>query len=151
MSSYAFSDHDQGPPSSPVHESFDRVNCGKGEWVCEHRNPFVAPMAKFRAVAGTEEVQNWASGNNGDAIAFSRGSKAFVAINIGGGNWDTTLKTGLPQGSYCDVINSKSMVSNSSMYNTSVGSKGCTHTVEVAADGSAHLSVSSMGAVAFYV
>jgi alpha-amylase len=36
MSSYAFSDHDAGPPSSAVH-SGSSLNCDKGQWVCEHR------------------------------------------------------------------------------------------------------------------
>lgn len=53
MSSYAFSDHDAGPPSQPVH-SGGSVNCNQGQWVCEHRFPEIAGMVGFRNVAGDE-------------------------------------------------------------------------------------------------
>lgn len=33
------------------------------------------------------------------------GAKGFVAINNEGGSWKTTLSVGLPDGTYCDVVN----------------------------------------------
>ena len=76
--------------------------CGNG-WMCEHRWRQIYNMAKFRNVAGSEGMYNWwDNGNN--QIAFSRGNKAFIAINNDGYYMDETLQTGLPSGSYCDII-----------------------------------------------
>jgi hypothetical protein len=62
MSSYYWSDHDQGPPSTPVHGSGGSTSCGNGQaWVCEHRHTGVANMVKWRKTAGAAPVANWAS------------------------------------------------------------------------------------------
>ncbi|XP_035665855.1 alpha-amylase-like [Branchiostoma floridae] len=61
-------------------------------------------MVRFRNVAAGHGMFNWwDNGNN--QIAFSRGDRAFIAIN----NEDrsalnATLQTGLSSGDYCDVI-----------------------------------------------
>ena len=60
-------------------------------------------MNMFRNVAGFEAVKNWWD-NGGHQIAFSRGSKAFIAINNEDYALDATLQTGMPAGTYCDVI-----------------------------------------------
>jgi len=78
------------------------LTCGK-EWICEHRWRQIYNMAKFRNVAGDEPVANrW--DNSANQIAFSRGKKAFIAINNDGSPINTKLQTGLPAGNYCDVI-----------------------------------------------
>jgi len=60
-------------------------------------------MARFRNIAESQPVQNWwDNGNN--QIAFSRGNKAFLAINNDDYGLDQWLQTGLPRGEYCDVI-----------------------------------------------
>lgn len=99
MSSYAFSDHDQGPPSVGA------STCSNG-WICEHRNRAIANMVGFRnATDAAFYVTNWwDNGNN--QIAFGRGGLGFVVINReNSGTLTQTLQTGMPQGSYCDVIN----------------------------------------------
>lgn len=68
-------------------------------------------MAKFRNVANGESVQNWWD-NGSNQIAFSRGNKAFIAINKDNYAMSATLRTGLPGGSYCDII-SGNKVNNS--------------------------------------
>ncbi|XP_061183195.1 alpha-amylase 2-like [Saccostrea echinata] len=75
-----------------------------GGWTCEHRLKALYNMVKFReAVKGTT-VHNWWT-NNANQIAFSRGSKGFVAINAETShNLDAYLQTGLRGGMYCDVI-----------------------------------------------
>ena len=129
MSSYAFNDHDQGPPSSAVHQA-SSLNCGKGEWVCEHRQPQIAGMVKFRSIAAGEGVTDFISGQNGDAIAFGRGSKAFVVINRSSSTWTATFKTGLPAKEYTDALKTLGKV-----------------TVK---DGSVQMSVPAMKSVALY-
>ena len=55
-----------------------------------------------RVVAGTDITHWWDNGAN--AIAFSRGSKGFVAISRENSAVDTTIGTGLAAGSYCDLL-----------------------------------------------
>lgn len=60
-------------------------------------------MVRFRTVVGDAPIQNW--WDDGDnAIAFSRGSSGFIAINAGKKVVKTRLNTGMKQGIYCDVI-----------------------------------------------
>ena len=62
-------------------------------------------MAKFRNIVGFAPVNDWWD-NGWHQIAFSRGDKGFIAIN--NEQFDLTLRnfqTGLPSGTYCDIIN----------------------------------------------
>jgi len=152
MSSYAFNDHDQGPPSSSVHQG-SNLNCGNGQWVCEHRHSLIAPMVGFRRMAGSEPMSYWMTGNNNNGLAFGRGSRAFVAINIGDNSWGTTVKTGMRAGSYCDVVNSANSLAHMEtkvmLAHMKLGN--CSHMVNVNGDGTAQLNVPAKGAVAFHL
>ena len=114
MSSYAFDRSSQpgremGPPSDASGNT-NSVSCASnfetatiGQWVCEHRDPYIARMVGFRrVVAGTDLNHWWDNGSN--AIAFSRGNKGFVAINRESGTVSATIPTGLPAGTYCDLL-----------------------------------------------
>lgn len=112
LSGYAFtmgSGRDQGPPSNAAGET-NAVSCAasleaaqNGQWVCEHRDPAILRMVGFRrAVAGTDLNRWWDNGAN--AIAFSRGDRGFVAINREGSAVTVSTPTGLPAGTYCDVL-----------------------------------------------
>ena len=94
MSSYAFNNHDQGPPGSRVH-SGSNVDCGNGNWVCEHRWPEIAAMVNFRKVAGTSSLDNFQTGQNNRGVAFSRGNAAFLAINLSDQDWQSSFQSGL--------------------------------------------------------
>ena len=106
MSSYYFTDTDAGPPSTPVH-SDSTVNCDDdSNWVCEHRRTGIAGMVAFRNTAEGENATNWATDTqNGNFLAFARGTMAFIALNMDPNEeWDTTLALGLPDGVYCNII-----------------------------------------------
>uniref|UniRef100_A0A6E8VQX1 Alpha-amylase n=1 Tax=Anopheles coluzzii TaxID=1518534 RepID=A0A6E8VQX1_ANOCL len=106
MSSYNFTDTDQGPPSD------DRANilppginadgsCQNG-WVCEHRWPVVRRMVRFRnfvAPAPLTDVQY-----SGGTFAFCRGAIGFALFNAGQEASDGIWKACLPPGEYCDII-----------------------------------------------
>ena len=79
------------------------------------------------------QISRWDNGNH--QIAFSRGGVAFMAMNNEEGNdLSMTLQTGMPSGSYCDVISGDI---------TSDGSS-CTGTqVEVDGSGNAYISLSA--------
>mmetsp|Transcript_89517 Transcript_89517/g.286943 ORF Transcript_89517/g.286943 Transcript_89517/m.286943 type:complete len:515 (-) Transcript_89517:56-1600(-) len=141
MSSYDFNDHDQGPPSTPVH-SGGNVNCNGqpsssiGGWVCEHRWTAVANMVAWRRSAGSAGVAHFQA-PGGDTIAFCRGSAACVALNRMSNTWNARVTFGVPPGKYCDVIRSDDPAS-------------CP-TIEVGADGSAAVQVPPLGAVAVHI
>lgn len=112
LSSFAFNcpaGNSAGPPSDGAGQTLD-VRCATnfetasiGFWVCEHRDPYVRNMVKFRRnVAGTDVVNWW--DNGGNAIAFSRGNKGLVAINRETSSVSATITTTLPAGTYCDLI-----------------------------------------------
>ncbi|XP_050739705.1 alpha-amylase-like [Eriocheir sinensis] len=127
MSSYYFDNSDQGPPGSSNGGSTDSVtinadgSCGGG-WVCEHRWNPITKMVQFRnAVAGTS-IENWYQ--VGDNVAFSRGNKGFFAMSKYG-SFDMTLQTGLPAGTYCELIS------------------GCSQMVTVNGDGTAQITINN--------
>jgi len=152
MSSYYFDNHDQGPPSTSVHQG-SSLACGGAAtarlqsatnitavldtpWVCEHRWTAVANMVAWRRSAGGNDVTKFQA-VGGDTIGFCRGSAACVALNRGSSSWAASLKFTVPAGHYCDIIQSDDPLSCPS--------------VEVAPDGSAKFEVPSLGAVAVHV
>ncbi|MGM1057887.1 carbohydrate-binding module family 20 domain-containing protein [Saccharothrix sp. Mg75] len=93
-SGYEFTNHDAGPPGGS--------ECYTSGWKCQHRWTQIANMVPFRnAVAGTAVVNWW--DNGGDAIAFGRGARGFVAINRETSPLTRTFQTSLPAGTYCNV------------------------------------------------
>jgi len=136
LSSYAFNcpaGNSMGPPSD-ANGWTTAVSCASsletatiGTWVCEHRDPYILNMASFRRVAAGSDINHWWD-NGGDAIAFSRGNKGFVAINNGTATVDTTIATGMAAGTYLDLL---------------AGS-----TIVVDSTGAIHLTLSSRSAIA---
>jgi alpha-amylase len=133
MSSYDWTDHDQGPPTSAA------SNCNNG-WLCEHRNREIANMVGFRnATKDAFYLSNWWD-NGSNQIAFGRGSLGFVVINGQNNNMSVTLQTGLAAGSYCNVIAGDFVNGN------------CTGTsITVAANGTATFNVAAKSASAIHV
>ena len=134
LSDYAFSSYDQGPPSAGGN-AVAAPGCGEGTWECEQRWPAIVGMVGWHNAAGTAPVANWwTDGDN--VIAFSRGSAAWVAINAESAPVTETFSTGLPVGTYCDVISGAAV------------DGACTGTVvAVNAAGQATVTVPAMGAV----
>jgi alpha-amylase len=112
LSSFAFdcpTGNTMGPPSDPggitkpiiCAASFETAAIG--QWVCEHRDPYVRNMVAFRRTVTGSDVNHWWD-NGQNAIAFSRGDKGFVAINRETTTLNATIPTGLGSGTYCDRI-----------------------------------------------
>ena len=107
-SGYAFSDHDAGPPNG------GQVNaCYNDGWKCQHAWREISSMVAFRNTARGTGVTDWWD-NGGDAIAFGRGDKAYVAINHEGSALTRTFQTSLPSGTYCDVQSGNAVTVNGS-------------------------------------
>jgi alpha-amylase len=100
--SFAFSNNDQSPPADGS-GMVTGTDCANGAWVCMDRNQAIVGMVGWHnAVAGTSVANWWSDGSN--AIAFSRGSSGFVVINNEASAVTRTFATGLPAGTYCDVV-----------------------------------------------
>ncbi|CAH1784331.1 unnamed protein product [Owenia fusiformis] len=126
MSSYEFVTDKDGPPhesdyqTKSVRISANGEGCEDG-WVCEHRWRVMAGMSGFRkAVSGTNVVNWWSEGNK---IAFSRGNKGFFAMTDGS-QMESRLFTGMPAGTYCDVISGQATNDGCSGQSVSVGGDG---------------------------
>jgi alpha-amylase len=122
LSSYAFdcpAGNSMGPPSDADGWT-TAVTCAStletatiGQWVCEHRDPYIRNMVSFRRVVAGSNINHWwDDGTN--AIAFTRGNKGFVGINGGSTTLDTTVATGMAPGTYIDLLSSASVVVDSS-------------------------------------
>jgi alpha-amylase len=145
LSSYAFNypaGNSMGPPSDAAGNTND-LTCASsletaaiGQWVCEHRDPYLLKMVAFRRfVAGTDVNRWWDNGSN--AIAFSRGDRGFVAINRETTTVTATVATGLAAGTYCDLLTGGRAAT------------GCVgRSVIVAADGNIALNLSTSSAIA---
>ena len=145
MSSYAFSNGDQGPPanadgSTKTIYSNGVPNCF-GEWVCEHRWRDIGNMVAFRnyTAANFTTTNWWSNGNN--QIAFGRGDKGYVVINREGSGLTRTFQTGLAAGTYCDATKGE----------LAANGQSCTGpTVTVNSAGQFTATVATMDAIAIY-
>jgi len=121
LSSYAFdcpAGNTMGPPSD-ANGWTTAVSCASsletatiGQWVCEHRDPYILNMVSFRRVVAGQDINHWWD-DGANAIAFSRGDKGFVAINGGSATVTATVPTGMPPGTYTDLLTGSSVVVNS--------------------------------------
>jgi alpha-amylase len=112
LSSYAFSrpaQNDMGPPSDangwtlPVSCAASLETVSAGQWVCEHRDPYLRQMVTVRRAVGGSDLNHWWD-DGANAIAFSRGALGFVAINNNLAALSAAIPSGLPPGVYCDLL-----------------------------------------------
>ncbi|XP_004637021.1 pancreatic alpha-amylase isoform X2 [Octodon degus] len=115
-----------GPPNNNGATKEVTINpdttCGNG-WVCEHRWRQIRNMVAFRNVANGQPFANWWD-NGSNQVAFGRGNKAFIVFNNDDWSLSTTLQTGLPAGTYCDVISGDKVDGNCTGIKVYVGGDG---------------------------
>ena len=120
------------PTASPYSNGVAQINV---TWDFIHRWGDIAPMVKFHNAVGGQAQSNWVSGTV-DQIAFSRGAVGFVALNNSTTAWTRTFTTGLPAGTYCNVVHGvKNAAGTACASDTVVVSSTGTATITVAADG----------------
>lgn len=134
-SSFDWTNSDDSPPADGSGHVSNTV-CGSG-WECLDRDQGVTGMVGFHnAVRGQTMANWWDDGSN--AIAFSQGSRGWIAIDNESATVSRTFTTGLPAGAYCDVVHG---------HRASDGS--CTGpVVTVGSGGTASVSVAPKDAVA---
>ncbi len=104
QSGFVFSFNNTGvnaPAASPYDASGNPLIMVAWDFV--HRWPDVYPMVAFRNATAGEPMTNIYT-SRPDALAFGRGDVGFVAMNNGTSPWQATLATGLPSGTYCNVV-----------------------------------------------
>ncbi|MBD0333953.1 MAG: alpha-amylase family protein [Cyanobacteria bacterium Co-bin13] len=148
MSSFPFSDSDQGPPADAAGQT-RRVHQGSSDtcfqaWVCEHRWTAIGQMVGFRnATAAFPALTDWWS-NGHNQIAFGRGNRGFVVINREAAPLRRTFTTQLPAGRYCNVIQGGLAPSGRSC-------QGQAEVITVNAAGQFTAAVASLDAIAIHV
>ncbi|KAL5532385.1 hypothetical protein ACEPAF_5955 [Sanghuangporus sanghuang] len=140
LSSYdGFTNTDAGAPNGGTGTC--STNGGANGWLCQHRWPAIAGMVGFRNTvmsASSNALTNWVSPSS-QQIAFARGQVAFVAINNQDSSWTVTFQSGLPEGTYCDVI-----------AGVPSGSECAGQSMTVASDGTFSTTISSRNAIAIH-
>ncbi|MBR7836159.1 alpha amylase C-terminal domain-containing protein [Actinospica durhamensis] len=137
FSSFEFSSYNQAPPDASNGDVTATV-CGTGTWECTEQNTAIDALVGWHDLAYTnnDTVANWTSDGN-DLVAFSRGSDAWIALNNGTSAQTATFTTGLPNGTYCDIVND------------TYSNGACSGTGITVANGSATVTVPAGGSVAF--
>ncbi|HEY3870923.1 MAG TPA: alpha-amylase family glycosyl hydrolase [Actinocrinis sp.] len=141
FSGFEFGSFNQAPPDGASGFVTNTV-CGTGAWECTEQNPAIDAMVGWHDLAYTDgdAVANWTTDGN-DLIAFSRGADAWIAINNGSSAQTSTFTTGLPNGTYCDIVNDT--YSGGSCSGSGIAVSGGKATVTVPANGSVAFDVDS--------
>jgi alpha-amylase len=100
-SSFAFTGNDDSPPAD-AKGFITNTDCNAG-WVCIDRYKGVANMVGWHNYVSDSKLANWAD-DGVNLIAFSRGNRGWIALNNGDTDKTMTFNTGLPRGTYCDII-----------------------------------------------
>jgi alpha-amylase len=112
LSSFAFncpSGNSMGPPSDGNGNTLDLICATSletatiGQWVCEHRDPYIRNMVSFRRVVAGTDINHWFD-DGANVIAFSRGNRGFVVIDLENQSLTGPIATGMPPGTYCDLL-----------------------------------------------
>ena len=130
-SGFEFTNADDSPPSDATGKITD-TSCASG-WACTHRDSGVEAMVRWHNAVGTAPQRNWRD-DGGNVIAFSRGSRGWVTMNNNPTARTVRWQTGLPAGTYCDLV---------------TGGSSCSGTrVTVDRGGAATVAVPAKGTVA---
>jgi alpha-amylase len=135
---FEFTNSDDSPPSD-ARGFVTATDCSPGGgWACTDRITGVANMVDWHNEAGGARVANWYD-DGIDLIAFSRGSRAWMAMSKEATAQTHTFQTGMAPGRYCDIIHGHVRRDG-----TCSGP-----TVVVGPGGAATVTVGAMDAVAF--
>jgi alpha-amylase len=135
-SSFEWETRDDSPPARSNGLITD-ADCSSDAWTCDHRHRGIVAMVKWHNYVGNAKRANFYT-DDANVIAFSKDSKGWAAFNNGTADKQIHVRTGLPAGTYCDII-----------HGANPGT-GCTGpTVVVDSSGFTTVTVGSNDAVAF--
>ncbi len=104
-SSFEWEQTADSPPSNAEGFITD-TDCDSAAWTCDHRDPGIAAMIGWHHYVGTAKRANFYT-DDFNVVAFSKGSRGWAAFNNGSQAKEIQVQTGLPQGTYCDIINGR--------------------------------------------
>jgi alpha-amylase len=133
--SFNFTGSDDSPPADDNGMVKD-TDCSNG-WTCTDRFTGVANMVGWHNEVGDAPVDNWYD-DGVNLIAFSRGHRGWITINNETSAQTRTFGTGLPRGTYCDII-----------HGTFRDGSCSGPTIRVDAQGNASVTVPAKDSVAF--
>jgi alpha-amylase len=133
--SFNFTGSDDSPPADDNGMVKD-TDCNNG-WTCTDRFTGVANMVGWHNEVGDAPVDNWYD-DGVNLIAFSRGHRGWITINNETSAQTRTFGTGLPRGTYCDII-----------HGTFRDGSCSGPTIRVDAQGNASVTVPAKDSVAF--
>ncbi|MDQ4502855.1 alpha-amylase family protein [Sinomonas sp. ASV322] len=104
-SAFKFAGGDDSPPAD-ANGYVTGTDCST-TWACVDRDPAILHLVAWHNAAARADVANWYD-DGANLVAFSRGDKAWIAINNGTAAGTIDVQTGMPPGTYCDVISGSS-------------------------------------------
>jgi alpha-amylase len=104
-SSFEWEEAVDSPPSNADGFITD-ADCNSAAWTCDHRDPGIVAMIGWHKYVGTANRANFYT-DEFNVIAFSKGKRGWAAFNNGTEAKEIRVQTGLPRGTYCDVINGR--------------------------------------------
>jgi len=148
-SGYAFTDNDAGAPQDDTghvigwtcdgvtgpHDAYD-----DGDGVCTEAWTAVAGMLEFRAYAG--DAPRLPGVGDGTVYGFEREARGILLVNPSNDADTVTVRTGLPDGEYCDVISGG---------RAAAVDGGCRGTALIVDHGELTAAVPGIGALAIHV
>jgi alpha-amylase len=105
FSSFEWETRDDSPPAK-ANGLITNTDCSSDAWTCDHRDRGIVAMVKWHNYVGAAKRANWYT-DDANVIAFSKDKKGWVAFNNGPAAKHIHVQTGLPAGTYCDVIHDK--------------------------------------------
>ena len=101
-SGYFFDEYDQPPPLDNAGNVLD-ADCSQTEiWHCQQRSQTIIAMLKWRSEVNLEKIENFYY----DEVfsAWDRGDRGLFAINASLSPQIRTVRTSLPPGVYCNLL-----------------------------------------------
>jgi alpha-amylase len=99
---FSFANTDQNAPAASPYDPNGNALIMVA-WDFVHRWSDIYPMVAFRNATAGQAMANIQTATP-NTLAFSRGNVGFVALNNGNAAWHATLDTGLPAGTYCNIV-----------------------------------------------
>ncbi len=93
----------QSPPSN-ADGLIANASCTNNLWTCDHRDAGIVAMIGWHKYVGSAPRRNFYT-DEFNVIAFSKGNRGWAAFNNGPAAKEIRVQTGLPGGTYCDVVN----------------------------------------------
>jgi alpha-amylase len=130
----------QSPPADSNGFVTD-TSCGNGAWQCQTQSTGIKGMVGWHNATQSVTTVADFTATAANIIGFHRGSLGWIGINASGSASTATYRTGLADGTYCDVITGGA--TSTGCVGTSVTVSGGTASVTIPANGAVGIDVNA--------